>query len=138
MPAAPLPPRFEDWPRRLAELIAERRDVPFAYGVNDCATFAAEWVRRATGLELDVPHVEDVPAAQLALEALDGIEAATTALLGEPLADVRLATRGDVGITDAPGQGPALCVVEGVHVVAPGTRGLVFLRRDRLVRAWRI
>lgn len=43
--------RFPDWPERLGRALRERLDVPFAWGTNDCATFAADCVLAQTGTD---------------------------------------------------------------------------------------
>lgn len=44
--------RYPDWSQRVAALIRDRARRPFAWGVNDCAIFAADAVLAATGQDL--------------------------------------------------------------------------------------
>lgn len=43
------PPRLSTWEARLGTYLAERRTMPFAWGSNDCALFAAGAVEAMTG-----------------------------------------------------------------------------------------
>lgn len=44
--------RLPGWPERLAFFLATRALLPFAWGLNDCALFAADWVSECTGVDL--------------------------------------------------------------------------------------
>lgn len=44
--------RFEDWPRRLTAFLAEKKDLPFSWGENDCMLFCADAVLALTGTDL--------------------------------------------------------------------------------------
>ena len=44
--------RLEDWPERLAAFVEARRAMPFRWGQNDCALFAADAVAAVTGVDL--------------------------------------------------------------------------------------
>ena len=41
--------RFPDWPQRLVRALDDRRSTPYAWGSNDCATFAAGMIAAVTG-----------------------------------------------------------------------------------------
>lgn len=43
--------RLPDWPDRLRRSLRERLKTPFQWGVNDCATFAADCVLAQTGVD---------------------------------------------------------------------------------------
>lgn len=43
--------RRADWPERLAEFLGERREMPFRWGVNDCALFACAAIEVMTGMD---------------------------------------------------------------------------------------
>lgn len=68
--------RVEDWPERLAAFIEQRRKMPFAWGSNDCALFAADAVCAITGVDLGEPfrgRYDD--EASLRLHGLHGANA---------------------------------------------------------------
>lgn len=43
--------RNSDWEERLANKLEQKRDVPFKWGSNDCALFAADCVLSMTGVD---------------------------------------------------------------------------------------
>ena len=129
--------RIETWPAELARLLLEYHTRPFDPASNNCAQFAAEWVRRATGEVIELPPVTEHMISREWIAEHGGLQALVAARLGDPLASPALAHRGDVGITDSP-LGEALCVVVGPTIAAPNKNGLIYLRRARLVTAWRI
>ena len=46
-----MPARRDNWPNLLAQFIEQRREQPFAWAVNDCCIFAADWVAVCTGTD---------------------------------------------------------------------------------------
>lgn len=44
--------RFPDWQERLTDFLHDRREMPFAWGSNDCALFACDAVLAMTGTDL--------------------------------------------------------------------------------------
>ncbi len=127
--------RVLQWERELQRFLTERRDTPFAWVANDCATFAAEWVRRCTGQTLFTPDYTDAGGAARLMA--QGMREQVTAVLGEPRPDIRQAMRGDVGLVPA-GDREALGVVEGRFVATPGPDGLVLIDRARLTAVWEV
>jgi hypothetical protein len=121
-----------------ARLLLAHHATAYDPATFNCATFAAEWLLRATGESIALPAVADEASASAAIAERGGLIAAVSAVLGDPMEDVRQAHRGDIGVTDSTVQGEALCVVVGPTVAAPGRTGLVYLRRSRLVAAWRV
>lgn len=43
--------RHPDWPERFRRALDARRRLPFAWGTNDCATFAADVIAAMTGVD---------------------------------------------------------------------------------------
>lgn len=128
--------RREGWERRLFELIEARRSEPFAWGKNDCLTFALEGFEAVHGvpaLELPGSYKTEVGAARL-LKRLGhaSLEAAATSVLGKPLASVLLAQRGDIAFLDG------LMVVTGKEAVGPGADGLEARPLADLKMVWRL
>lgn len=130
--------RREDWPERLNEMIEMRRSMPFAWGLQDCASFAAACVLAMT----DTPPLEGLPVwtsreqAETLLTELGGLEAAVTDRLGEPI-DAAMARRGDVVLVDVAGVA-ALGVCLGTVAAAPGPHGLEWAPPAMWQHAWRI
>ncbi len=137
--AAPI--RREDWPERLLAFLASRRDKPFAWGENDCALFAADAALEMTGVDFAAPFRGRYDTAFGAMKALRANGAGCLAeyldLIVDPLARPELARRGDWMMFDS-ADGPALGVVAGRWVAAPGPDGLVFVPPRLWRRAWRV
>jgi hypothetical protein len=116
---APTSRRLPDWPERLADLLDTRLAMPFAWGSHDCATFAAD-------------------EAEAVISALGGLEAAADDALraiGAVDCPPALAQRGDLALF-LTGNMPALGVIEGADVVAPGFDGLRRVPVAAATRAW--
>lgn len=137
----PVLTRREDWPERLQAFFAERRAAPFAWGANDCALFAADAALEMTGHDFAAPFRGCYDSAFGALRALRANGASCLAeyvdSVVEPLARPELARRGDWVMFDA-ADGPALGVVAGRFVVAPGPDGLTFVPPRSWRLAWRV
>lgn len=133
--------RLPDWPRRLDAFIRERRSQPFAWGVNDCCTFAEGAVRAQTGVALLAglarPATRFGAARFLRRRGHRDVAGLATELLGPPLDSPRLARRGDV-VCFFGGVADTLGICTGAHVCAPGRAGLEFLSRSVVRDAWRV
>ena len=136
-----VPPRRADWPERLHAFVESRRHDPFAWGRNDCATFAAGAVCAMTGAHLGAllpgGWGNQSDAARL-LADLCGLEAAAVRMLGEPLRGMpaRYAPRGSVVLVPIE-QRPTLGLMLGRDVwCAPGQSGLVFRPAAEVRVAW--
>jgi hypothetical protein len=133
--------RFEDWPRRLAAALEAARRQPFSWGEQDCALFAAGVVLAMTGADLAAAfrgRYATRAGAVALLGARGGLEAVATEALGAPLANARLARRGDVVMTGSE-DGPALgvCGAGGLcWFAAPG--GLTTRPLTAATMAWRV
>lgn len=139
--------RREDWPQRLQEFVGSRVASPFAWGSNDCVSFAAAAVERLTGTAvlaaLGEPWTDSASAAVLlrAYAGGDLIEA-TAKLMAEfcceevpPLH----AQRGDVVIGVSPSTGDASAMIcLGAEIAGPGLKRLELLPLTDALRAWRI
>lgn len=129
--------RFERWPMLLDEYVAARTREPFAWGTNDCATFAFDWIEACTGEALLVVEHDDAASAARAIAAEGGLQAGLAARLGEPLEYVLQAQRGDVGLVDIEGR-QSIVVVIGDLAVGPGTDGLAAVPFSTMTQAWRV
>lgn len=131
--------RREDWAERLFALIDARHDTPFAWGLHDCCTFAADAVREMTGVDpiADVRGAwDDEISALRLLTKHGGIEALASARLGERVAPA-FAQRGDVVLHTLTGR-EALGVCVGDRFAAVGDVGLEFVRMSFATLAWRV
>lgn len=130
--------RYADWPERLAAFIELRRHVPFAWGVNDCALFAADACLAISGFDplrtLRGQWANELQAMRF-LAQLGGVAWAARKALGRPL----------VGAVGAP-RGAVVCArmnglaILGVHLgacwCAPGAAGLEFRPAREVRLAW--
>lgn len=132
----------EDWPDRLAAMVEARRRVPFAWGEQDCMTWAADVILELSGVDFlsvyrGTYDTED--QAEAILHAEGGLEAllarlATGAGMTER-ASPRLAQRGDLALVRVGNQMMA-GVITGTAIAVPGSDGLAFVPARLAQRAW--
>ena len=142
LPSLPRLQRLPDWPLRLEALLAARATQPFAWGSQDCATFAADAVQALTGVDVAPPHLRQHRHARAALRSLrrhGGLHGIAQAALGTPIAPA-LAGVGDVLLTlpSAQSHHPMLALCNGASAIAPGPQGLVSLGLGHVSHAWRV
>ena len=137
--------RVEAWPQLLAAYIEERRHAPFAWGVNDCGLFAADWVQLATGIDIALPfrgkYDSALSAAHL-LREFGGIAASLEAVgqsCGMEMIDASRCSRGDLLVRNN-GRGDAIGIQLGNCSAFVAREGLVFAPMAALdsARCWRI
>jgi hypothetical protein len=138
--------RLSDWPLRLEAFVQQRAHQPFAWGVQDCALFAADAVQALTGVDVAPPALRRHRSARAALRSLrahGGLHGIAQAALGTPIPPV-LATVGDVLLVNSnnlafvhPGR-PMLALCNGGTALATGQRGLVSVSLHSAVHAWRV
>jgi hypothetical protein len=134
--------RFHDWPERLAALVAARKDTPFAWGANDCCSFAADAALAVTGHDPFALHRGRYATEAGADDVVgpDGLTRFVERLMrdfGAEEVPVAAAQRGDWALLVV-GNMPLVGVVLGAQVAAPGVRGLAFVPFRRAERAWGI
>ena len=134
-------PRIEKWTTILAARLEAVRDLPFAWGRHDCATWAFDLRRDLTGGE-DITALwrgryTTALGAQRIMRKLgwQDIEAMGRDLLGAPLATPLLAQRGDLVLG---GEDPAFGVCAGARAVFISPDGLVQLPLSVCSLAWRV
>lgn len=125
------------WEMALDAYLVERMRMPFAWGTNDCATFAAEWIHRCVGVSLFDANYTDADGAAHEIAKRGGMDKAVADVLGEPLETPRMAQRGDVALASVNDR-KTLVVVIGASAVGPGKDGLAAVPISDLVTAWRI
>ncbi len=126
---------------KLAAYMRSRADMPFAWGANDCCTFAADWVRAATGRDpmgaLRGAYVDEDSAAHM-LAAPGGLaRLVTTWLATDPLPFVTTAQRGDIVLYES-GVGPALGICIGDKFAAMRENGVGYFSMRHALKSWRV
>lgn len=133
--------RPEDWPERLAAFVEERRNVPFAWGTQDCLMFAADAVLMLRGVDVMAQYrgayATEAEGDSL-LERDGGMEAilaAAAQAAGLAERAPKLARRGDLVLVR---HGNLLMagIVTGTAVAVTGSDGLAFVPTRMIVRAW--
>jgi hypothetical protein len=130
--------RLRDWQSRLAACVAEHQAKPFAWGSNDCATFASACVLAVTGKDLFADFRARYATDREALVMLGhggGLAQLAAERLGASISPA-LAQPGDVGITVQNGR-DALCVCGGLHWHGPAEEGLATFAVEQVISAWR-
>lgn len=132
--------RIQNWEQVLAVAVTQVEARPFAWGQHDCATWAFDLRRDLTGgpdhAALWRRRYRTPQGCHRALRRLgwQTLEEGGRALLGAPLADPRLAQRGDLVLGGAP---EAFGVVTGARAVFVAPKGLVSLPLSSCRLAWR-
>lgn len=130
--------RVSGWERHFAAYLKAHRHTPYAWGVNDCVTFACGLVAAMTGTTLLQPTWTDEATALRALVPLGGLEAAATSVLGAPVSGWKHAHRGDVVLVEQDGR-PALMICTGHTLCGPNhAGGLAHLKLSAALKVWRV
>lgn len=125
----------QDWIESLFEYLEAKRDIPFSWGTNDCATFVSGAVEAMTGVYPELPTYTDAKSSLLAIKAIS-IEDRLTALFGPPI-HVGHAQRGDIVIIDQDGR-QVLSICTGLECAAPAADGLMYVPKPVDGKAWRV
>ena len=133
-------PRVPHWEQILARALTQARAQPFIWGQNDCATWAFDLHRDLTcGLD-HAALWRGRYSTPIGCERLrrklgwNTLEEGGRSLLGEPLADPRLAQRGDLVLGGNP---EAFGVVIGAKAAFVAPEGLVRVPLATCRLAWR-
>lgn len=136
--------RHQNWPSRLHRIIDTARQVPFEWGVFDCALHVGNCMRAVVGVDPTAPYRgkyhDEAGAAAIYGPSLAAFAAGIAATLGCPEVPVTFARRGDVvWIDNATPQG-ALGVVstDGRFASCVSDNGALLVRMHRWKRAWRV
>lgn len=145
--------RREHWATRAYhDFLLARARMPFAWGTNDCASFAADGILAITGVDLAADFrgkYSDEASALQAIRTIAGgatiADAAAWCAAQHELPEwkyPRMAQRGDLVVFRAAGQTQSgLVHLTGAHVVAPGQRGLHLMRTGidaEILRSWHV
>ncbi len=130
--------RLPDWQLRLEAFVAQRQEVPFVWGANDCALFVMDAVQAITGRD-PAPHLRGHRNARQAIGSLrdqGGLAVAACQCLG-PFWSAQLAAVGDVVLVRM-GKRVALGICNGTTALGPGAQGLVAVPMTEALLAWRV
>lgn len=130
--------RCRDWQARLAAFVADRRTMPFSWGVNDCCIFAADAVCAMTGQDPAAAlrgYSTAIEAARL-VDQHGGLRQIATDALGAEVLPV-MATIGDVVLVANEGR-ELLAVCNLGTAIAPGEWGIVALGMNAALAAWKV
>lgn len=131
--------RHDNWPMMLSAYLTERLAMPFAWGSNDCLTFAAGLVERLTGYDFaaQYPAYSNPVQANAIMTEHGGVEAIITACLGEPVDKYRMARRGDIVLIMMPEPSAGVVDDSGQRIAAIGATGMVRLPLSKAHLVWR-
>lgn len=134
---APVLRRLPRWEDRLAAHIETRRTTPFAWGDNDCFTFAMDAVAAITGVALYPPTWTDALSAMREIEKHGSYADMISSVLGIASQNWKAARRGDVVMAEQDGRTVSMLCVGSV-LCGPGVDRMEFkpLPDARLV--WRV
>jgi hypothetical protein len=129
--------RKHDWQTRMESFVRERQCMPFEWGTNDCAVFAAAFVHAITGVDFAPArrHKTELQAAR-ELKKRGGLIGIATAALGDPLPPL-MAAVGDVVLSKA-GERDMLAICNGATCMAPGPHGIAYLSMATASMCWRV
>lgn len=142
--------RRDHWAtREFHDFILQRAKMPFAWGTNDCAMFAADGVEAITGTDIATAfrgrYGSELSAMRTVKEICGGATIADAAAWCaaqhglEELLHPLLAQRGDlVLVADAGREIAGLVHLSGRHVVTVGEEGLKRVCITAVRRAWRV
>ena len=143
--------RLTDWPERLDAAIEVARHRPFAWGRQDCVTFAAACIEAVTGVDpiAGLPRWYDRDEAVATIRHASGgrrslaaaIDRIMTAFGWEGI-DPAFLSRGDLCLASGR-RGRFATICTGPRLAAPGPSGLAFFPlslacASRVRAAWRI
>lgn len=130
--------RSADWQERFAAYIRARTEMPFAWGPNDCCSFAAGAVEAMTGRNpMEGIQAYDSPlAAARMVEEGGGLHALASSLLGDAVSPL-MAAVGDVVLVENRGR-ELLAICNGTGVLAPAADRLAALDMTAARAAWKI
>jgi len=130
--------RFRDWQSRLAEFLAARESMAFAWGSNDCGLFVADAVQEITGHDPAQSFRGKYTTAKGAASVVKkagGMAAIGASCFGEEIAP-SMAQPGDIGLAVLEGRETLLLCI-GSDWAGPGEAGMVRLKTSDVSRAWR-
>ena len=130
--------RLQNWQELFEDFCKERRTMPFAWGVNDCALFAADCVLAIAGVDHGGKFrgYKTARQAHRLIAMSGGLTKIVTVALGEPLRSA-YATVGDVVLVEMNGT-DSLGISNGSVCFGPGLLGMVVLNNSAVKQIWKI
>ncbi len=130
--------RRPDWQQRLSKYLEVRECVPFAWGSNDCCTFAAGAVEAMTGVDhlTTFGPYKSANAARILIRSYGGLDALASAALG-PSVGPQMAAVGDIVLLVNEGR-KMLALCNGTSVMAPGKHGIAVTGIEAAIAAWKV
>jgi cell wall-associated NlpC family hydrolase len=134
----------EDFP----EFLVQRRNVPFAWGSNDCATFAADAIKAITGTDIADDFRGKYTTERGAFKSVKAVAGGSTVVDAAAYCAEKhgliehqyplMAKRGDLVIVRNGDGGEIAGIVSlnGRHVLSPGDSGLALFSIIDITRAW--
>lgn len=133
--------RLAGWEERLAAVLDDARQRPYALGEHDCFRLACRVVQALTGRDR-WPEFAGYATRREAVARLAAhgstFEAAGDWFFGRERMDVRLAQRGDIACVQTDDGEKHLGVVLGAQTALLAPEGLVYWRTRRCACAWRV
>lgn len=140
--------RKHTWVEDLYEFVRSRKDTPYAWGTNDCCSFACDAIVTMTGTdvyeEFRGGYTTEAEAGALLMQVVgstDKVKAIEyiTTKFGMQEITVPFAQRGDVVLLNVDG-GFALGIVhlDGISAAAVAAEGLHRVPLTFATRAWRV
>jgi phosphoribosylformylglycinamidine (FGAM) synthase-like amidotransferase family enzyme len=130
--------RLPNWQERFSDFGKARASMPFAWGPNDCCSFAAAAVEAMTGtnpMSSADRYSNELGAMRRIVEA-GGLKPLASIYLGAAVPPL-MAGVGDVVLLVNEGR-EMLGICNGVNVMAPGEFGMVALGMQSALAAWKI
>ena len=129
--------RIEGWESLLNDHIERAAHIEFAWGVNDCALWCADWGNKATGTDFashwrGLYSSEDELAAILSERGFSSAAGIVDAILESTA--VPFAQRGDI-VQHFQG---CLGICNGMHGYFLMERGVTRIRTRDCIKAWRV
>jgi len=140
--------RKASWPEDLYTFIRSRKDMPYAWGANDCCSFPCDAILTMTGTDVYAEfrgkYTDEAGAGTILLQiagSTDKVAAIEyiTAEFGMEEIAVPFAQRGDVVLLGVDG-GFALGIVylDGISAAAVAAEGLHRVPLSYATRAWKV
>jgi hypothetical protein len=146
--------RQQHWATRgYHNFLLDRADTKFAWGVHDCALFAADGIQAMTGVDIASDFrgkYSDEPSSIEAIKTVTGVDnptiedAAAYCANKHGMAERKyplMAQRGDLVVVEDSGRLIAgLIHLSGRHIVAAGENGLkrILVTPTNIKRAWKV
>lgn len=130
--------RIEGWEGRLAQYIADAKEIPFSWEAHNCAFWAAYWVKDCTGQDFVSDWIGQFASEEEAhtlMQSRGYSQVADIADAHLEIKPVMLAQRGDLVMHPITG---GLGICSGRLSYFPGPEGLLETLTSECPRAWKV